>query len=409
MATQAAAEQPVAETLARSRVIGLEWLRRDLVLRGHLAGDVLGEVLADVGSAPNAQALLAHPWTERWLATAVRLVDRGALEILPEGQVAAHLGLAVNLLAALRIGREPVTVRFDEHGAAWLPGTGAVAQAPLVRAGRAGHFGVLDGGVADGQAVRWPEVASCVELEGDATNPSLLVEEPTWVDNRSAAEPGCDRSTASDAVSHQYVEPISLTERARELIDRWADGGGSRMSPTIDVIEPPTSTVLVDFLTQMRIPVSIEPNQLGADRIRQDASFDHLSLLSVREPGRFAEIEDIASRGTDILSRRVGAHVAYIRRRYLEAAAIYADLLAGRAGDTDTWRDLCWSLRHAGREEVVRVWVLHPYEVVQVAEAVNWMIPAAWPQSNMAGMPGSSSLELIVDLLEWIAHDLRAR
>ena len=409
MATQAAAQQPVAETLSRSRVIGLEWLRRDLVAHGHRAGDVLGEVLADVGSAPNAQALLAHPWTERWLATAVRLVDRGALDILPDGQVAAHLGSAVNLLAALRIGREPVTVRFDEYGSAWLPGTGAVAQAPLVRAGRIGQFSVLDGGVADGQTIRWPEVASCVELEGDATNPAILVEEPTWVDDRSAAEPGSDRSTASDAVSHQHVEPIALTERARELIVRWVDGGGSRVSPTIDAIEAPTSTVLVDFLGQMGIPASIEPNQLGAGRIRQDASFDHLSLLSVREPERFAELEDIAGRGTDVLSRRVGAHTAYIRRRYLEAAAIYADLLVDRAGDTDTWRDLCWSLRHAGREEVVRVWVLHPHEVVQVAEAVNWVVRTAWPRPGIAGSPGSSTLELIVDLLEWIAHDLRPR
>jgi hypothetical protein len=171
-------------------------------------------------------------------------------------------------------------------------------------------------------------------------------------------------------------------------------------SPLKDSVPP---SDLAALLAAQGIPVDALPNTLASGSIRLDSSFDHLSLLSIRSPHDFEQIALAATRTTDRLSRRVQGHVAYIERRYMDAAAIYAGLLADCPGDTDLWRDVCWALRHAGHEELVLSWVLHPSDVVQVAEVVDWQDGLDAPASS--GEP----LDGLVRYLEWVSDAVRTR
>ena len=402
----------------------LEWLRRALASAGHDGAVVLAAVMESLASVPHADAVLADPWTDHWIATAVRLVDRDGLALLPDGQVRAHFAAANNLVAALRIGRAPIHVRIDEHGLGHLPGTGAVVRAGLSFVGRSVELGWVSEVPAPPDPT-WPAVAACVQLPTDG---SLVLEasgygtksflphlEASGDGDRSderVADCGGDVDEQSDQAQAPETPADQVPPRlAPRLTQRWLDEGGAMADhPTsVEPAPPPPPQLLLALLEASAISAIVHPNRLGGPKIREDASFDQLSLLSVRQPDAFAALMDAASEGDDPVTRRVRGHGAYISRRYLEAADLYAGLLIESPGDTDRWRDLCWSLRHAGREEVVRTWVLHPAEVVGLAEAVEWRLVSSRPAGLPTQHAQTTPLTLTLELLEWIADDLRTR
>ena len=389
----------------------LEWLRRALASAGHDGAVVLAAVMESLASVPHADAVLADPWTDHWIATAVRLVDRDGLALLPDGQVRAHFAAANNLVAALRIGRAPIHVRIDEHGLGHLPGTGAVVRAGLSFVGRSVELGWVSEVPAPPDPT-WPAVAACVQLPTDGS----LVLEASGDGDRSderVADCGGDVDEQSDQAQAPETPADQVPPRlAPRLTQRWLDEGGAMADHPTSVEPappPPPPQLLLALLEASAISAIVHPNRLGGPKIREDASFDQLSLLSVRQPDAFAALMDAASEGDDPVTRRVRGHGAYISRRYLEAADLYAGLLIESPGDTDRWRDLCWSLRHAGREEVVRTWVLHPAEVVGLAEAVEWRLVSSRPAGLPTQHAQTTPLTLTLELLEWIADDLRTR
>lgn len=384
---------PPADRL-RDAVTSLEWVRRQLHTAESPHGALLDEIIKHAGSSPNGRDALTDPWTARWNAVAITLIDRGALKLLPAGQTAAHFGQAFNLLAALRVGRATAKIRFDRDGVAWLPGTGACVRGSASIAGRVATLTPTNSeNTYHGDLpVRWPEITSTVLVEG--ANAQLgeanTLEPPSNpVDQDEAAAPteGPGATTASSDT--------------RALVVRWP---GRTRQHLPNPPEDPPPVELTALLAAQGIPVEIAPNTLTSGSIRLDSSFDHLSLLSIRAPHDFEQIALAATRASDRLSRRVQAHVAYIERRYKNAAAIYAALLAACPGDTDLWRDVCWALRHAGHEELVLTWVLHPSEVVQVAEEVDW-------QNDGLDAPVSSGepLDGLVQYLEWVRDAVRTR
>lgn len=384
----------------RTTLASLEWLRRQLVAGDHPSHVVVSQILVSAADSPNGMRALTHPWTAEWIKVAVRLIDRDALTLLPDGQLAAHLGRATNVLASLRIGEESVAVRFGGDGIGWLPGTGAVVVGELANAGKTCMLVPLPAVASRTKGSTWPTVANAVTVEGLVAR---LCEEPD--PSESAAswthESGQWRSVA-DRTGHVEPPTVPLTEQSKALILRWP--GNKADVPTaltnLPSRQPPSE--LVTLLEVHGIPVDVPPNALGSEHVRVDSSFDHLSLLSVRSPSDFTVIARAASAGVDPRSKRLQAHAAYIERRHLDAAATYAALLAEQPGDTDLWRDVCWALRHAGREEISRVWVLHPTEVVQVATNVGWQA------NDTAGDSDGSNLDRLIRYLEWITHALRA-
>lgn len=388
---------PAADGLAsqlRDAVNSLEWVRRQLHAAASPHSATLDEIIKSAASSPNGRDALTDPWTARWIEVAITLIDRGALALLPEGQTAAHFGKALNLLAALRLGQATVEIRFDRDGVAWLPGTGACVRGSISIAGSVAALTPaepLETGLSN-RTVTWPEITSTVVVEGADARlcEDDSFEAPSdWVDDHEAASP-------SD-VPHS----ISADSAARALAARWPGRKGHRQpSPLGDA--PPGE--LVALLAALGIPVEITPNTLTSGSIRRDSSFDHLSLLSIRAPHEFDRIAQAVTHASDRLSRRIQAHVAYIDRRYLDAAHIYAALLAECPGDTDLWRDVCWALRHAGHEELVLTWVLHPSDVVQVAEEVDWQ------NDGLDGHTSDSGpLDGLVRYLEWVSDAIRTR
>lgn len=400
-----AADVRAADLQARTSLETLEWIRRALVRHDHDASSLLAEVLAALADAPAAVDVLTHDWTADWLATAVLLIDRSAPALLPDGQMAAHLASATNLLAALRVGDEPVWVRLDEYGRGCLPGTGLMVMASPAAAGLTVGIGAGPGRTSS--APRGRPALMQLPVVSDVVGAELIEE----VELPAAAAPELPSGDPVEEAFDGSVDPEEPPKgvATRALIERWFDEGGAAADPVSVTNGRAPSHDLLRLLDRLGIPAECEQNTLSGDLIRQDASFDHLSLLSVRSPSDFAEVELCAAVGDDPITRRIRAHVAYIRRQYLDAAAIYATLIAAVPGDTDHWRDLCWALRHAGQEEVVRVWVLHPVEVVQVAEAVAWQVPALVPTSLRNHRGDASPLTLVIALLDWIANDLRTR
>jgi hypothetical protein len=124
-------------------------------------------------------------------------------------------------------------------------------------------------------------------------------------------------------------------------------------------------------------------------------------LLSVRQPAAFAELEAAVAGTRDPYSRRLAAHCAYIRRRPAEAASTYAELLLDAIEDVDLWRDFCWALRHAGQEDVTRVWVLFPSTVVRIAASVT--LNSSAPSSAGSDDPAT----MLASFLMWVSDDLR--
>lgn len=379
----------------REAVTSLEWVRRKLHASGSPHGEVLDHIIERAGSSPNGRDALTDPWTARWIAVAITLIDRGALSLLPDGQTTAHFRQAANLLAALVVGRATADIRFDRDGVAWLPGTGACVRGSTSIAGSAATLVATERHDADhgDLSVKWPDIASIASVEGAEARvceAGSLEPPANPVDQHEA-------STPSEA-----PEATGASSATRALVSRWP--GRMRQhppSPAEDFAPPAT---LAPLLAAQGIPVEVTPNTVASGSIRLDSSFDHLSLLSIRSPHDFDRIAKVAALASDRLSRRIQAHVAYIERRYMDAAAIYAALLAESPGDTDLWRDVCWALRHAGHEELVLSWVLHPSEVVQVAEEVDWQNDALdGPASTGAPLDG------LVRYLEWVSDAVRTR
>lgn len=379
----------------RDAVASLEWVRRQLHAADSSHCELLGEIIGSAASSPNGPATLTHPWTTDWIDVAIRLIDRGALVLLPDGQCAAHFEQAVNLLAALRIGRSPSQIRFDRDGVAWLPGTGACAKGSRSIAGRTATLRPFEPRKAarNAHAVRWPEITSTVSIEGldaqlcDADSLELT---PRHMRKGEGESP----STGP--------QPAPTSAAVNALMESWP---GRATQPSSGPVDESTPSELAALLSAQRIPVDATPNTLASGRIRLDSSFDHLSLLSIRSPGDFEQIARAAATGSDRLSRRIRAHIAYIERRYMDAAETYAALLAGCPNDTDLWRDVCWALRHAGREELVQIWVLHPAEVVHLANEVDWQA------DNVAEgqTAGGGQLDALVRYLEWVRDAVRTR
>lgn len=379
----------------REAVTSLEWVRRKLHMAESPHGLVLDKIIENTGSSPNGRDALVDPWTARWIAGAVTLIDRGALSLLPDGQTTAHFRQAVNLLAALVVGQATADIRFDRDGVAWLPGTGACVRGSNAIAGSGATLVAIkphEGDRSD-PPVRWPDITSIASVEGAEAR---ICEAGAL---ESAVDP-VDQTEAS--VPSEASEATSASSDARALVSRWP--GRMRLDPLSPPKDFSPPRDLAALLAAEGIPVEIAPNTLASSSIRLDSSFDHLSLLSIRSPDDFDRIAQAAIQTSDRLSRRIQAHVAYIDRRYMDAAAIYAALLAQSPGDTDLWRDVCWALRHAGYEELVLTWVLHPSEVVQVAEEVDW-------QNDGLGGPTSTGepLDRLVQYLEWIGDAVRTR
>lgn len=376
-------------------VASLEWVRRQLHTAKSPHSALLDEILEGAANSPNGPDTLTHPWTTSWVEVAIRLIDRDALVILPHGQVAAHFGQALNLLAALRIGRAPAQIRFDRDGVAWLPGTGACAEGSRSIAGRVATLTPTEPFQANARdhPVRWPEIASAVLIEGvDA--------QLREADSHDA--PAGSADSDEGAPPSEVADSDRVSDEARALIAAWP--GQIRRHPPTPLDEPPPGK-LAALLKAQHIPIDAAPNTLASKSIRLDSSFDHLSLLSIRSPDDFDRIARAAASGTGPLSRRIEAHVSYIERRYTDAAETYAALLARRPGDTDLWRDACWALRHGGHEELVQTWVLRPALVVQVAIEVDWQ------NNHGAESPssGGACLGGLVRYLEWIRDAVRTR
>jgi hypothetical protein len=379
----------------REAVTSLEWVRRKLHTADSSHGPVLDKIIESVRSSPNGRDALVDPWTARWIAGAVRLIDRGALSLLPDGQTTAHFRQAVNLLAALVVGRATADIRFDRDGVAWLPGTGACVRGSNAIAGSAATLVATKPHEADRSdpPVKWPDIASIASVEGAEAR----------ICEAGALEPAADPADQTEASAPSEVsEATSTSSDARALVSRWP--GRMRLDPLSPPKDFSPPRDLAALLAAEGIPVEIAPNTLASSSIRLDSSFDHLSLLSIRSPHDFDRIAQAATQASDRFTRRIQAHVAYIGRRYMDAAAIYAGLLAQSPGDTDLWRDVCWALRHAGHEELVLTWILHPAEVVQVAEEVDW-------QND--GLGGATStgepLDRLVQYLEWVGDAVRTR
>ncbi len=379
----------------REAVTSLEWVRRKLHAAESPHASLLDEIIECAGSHRYGRDALTDPWTARWIAVAITLIDRGALSLLPAGQTAAHFGQAVNLLAAFRVGRATTEIRFDRDGVAWLPGTGACVRGSTAIAGTVAAL-VPNRPNGSDLPLRWPEITSTAFIDGaDAQfcEASSLVLAPHPDHPQKDLAPS-DTTGATGATE--------LNSDSRALVASWP--GRMREHPRSPLKDSVPPSDLAALLAAQGIPVDAMPNTLASGSIRLDSSFDHLSLLSIRSPNDFEKIALAATRTMDRLSRRVQGHVAYIERRYMDAAAIYAALLAECPGDTDLWRDVCWALRHAGHEELVLTWVLHPSDVVQVAEVVDW-------QDDGLDAPASSGepLDGLVRYLEWVSDAVRTR
>jgi len=157
------------------------------------------------------------------------------------------------------------------------------------------------------------------------------------------------------------------------------------------------------LLAATKLPTEIPCNPLGGASIRTDASFDHLSLLSIRDPATFAKVEVVVANHLDPICRRLTAHCSYIRQHFLEAGTIYAQLLCERPDDLDLWRDTSWAARHAGYEELTRAWVLDPVAVTQIASAVEWRLAGNRPSTLEPATEVLGPLGLVLDLLGWVS------
>ncbi|MGC4989811.1 hypothetical protein [Nocardia salmonicida] len=365
----------------RARTV--EWVRRRVLDFDPGCAAHLARLLMLASSSERARQVLLAASTFAWLDTMVTLVDRRAPALLPDGQLAAQCAAVINLTAGLDGAVDELRVRCDEHAMAEIPALGLVLSAPRTHAGRtiAVSLAALPAGFT---LAPTPEASDA---------PETTVAEPPVV-----------------AMS----DPWAAVD-VSDIVARWVRAGGCRSS----IAPAPTKSAaegLAKILTPLGIPTMVALNEFGADHIRQDATFDHLSLLSVRQPAAFEEVEAAVRASTGPFARLLSAHCAYIGARYAESASIYAELLVTEPTNSDLWRDVCWSLRHDGREPVTRSWVFHPGEVARTAAAVGFTALDPRPHPLSVHTPGSrlwhtagrdvAPLMLVLDFMDWIADDL---
>ncbi len=345
--------------MLRSRLVAVKWVQGQLAQHAPECSRELSVFLA--GAGDRGIASLSSPQAFDWLDTMVHLIDRDAPVLIPDGQFAAHAAAVVNLTAGLA-DTAAVAVRFNEFGIADLPALGVRVDGGLASAGRSASVNMT------------------------APDPIMTVMPLTEI--RPTAE-----SPAPAPVSPEAA-PLNRPISVAGVIDRWVGEGralaADRIRPGLAVAEG----ALADLLNEASMPISIEGNYGVTDEIRNDSTFDHLSLLSVRRPDVFAAIGAAAAANSDRLARRIVGHTHYIEQRYNLAADTYAELLLGDVEDLDLWRDYCWAMRHSGFEDVTRCWVMHPVEVTTVARAVAFDDTA------------EGSCEAVARFLEWVSDDL---
>ena len=346
--------------LVRSRLVAVKWVQAKLTDTAPACSHELAAFLNSAGDRTITSLCSAQ--TFHWLDTMIHLIDRNAPDLLPDGQFAAHAASVVNLTAGLA-DAEWTNVRFNEFGHADLPSLG-------VR---------VDGG---------PKVAGqSATLNLSAPGLSVTVTalpEPV----RPPTEPA---ASAANSPNMPWAGPPPI----EAILGRWVGEGRALAADRIRPGLAAAEGALADLLGAAAIPATIVGNYGGTEEIRQDSTFDHLSLLSVRHPGQFATVSAAAvAAESNRLARRIVGHVHYIERRYAQAAAVYASLLLEDVEDLDLWRDYCWAKRHNGSEEITRCWVMHPLEVTAVAHAVAF--------DDQSGDPD----EVLARFLEWMSNDL---
>lgn len=371
--TDARAEQllPV-RAIAEVRLLQVEWVRRRVAPTDPDGAARLSEAIVAMTGSAHGVDVAAHPWTGGWLRTAVLLVRRRAPDLLPDGHLAGLLSAARNMTAAVAVldGASAVEVRLDGRGAALLPGCGRTVHRGADAAGAVRRVDVdgarpvpggievsapdgirkaLDDAVTDARTMLGPE------LDRARNGRILLVAAGSGYDHRDLAvglQEGPRSVDQLAGLTRAAVVAASATERAP---DDTAVGSA-----------PPRGG-LAAALAAAGVPAPSGVNRLGDRELRRDASFDHLSLLSVNDPDTFARIEHHT--GNDPGAARLAGHCAYIRRDFASAAHLYGSGLAAAPDDTDLWRDLCWSLRHDGRDDLATAWVLDPEGVISAATA----------------------------------------
>lgn len=403
-----------------ARLHQMEWLRRQIdAALPSAAGPVAGAINALAGS-PTGVDVTAHPWTGSWLRTAIRMTHRRAPVLLPEGHLVGHLSTAHNLSAAVAVldGAHTVDVRLDARGTATLPGTGHLVvvgweAAGSVRSVRVGasmpgwvsmvsvagvEVSATEGDRRDAlhQAVQEATILLGPELERVRQSRTILVVDGyAAADARDLTIPALDGSLLSGAGMAELIEAALHAASTAE-----------HTAVRVPELVPVTRGPLAEALAAAGVPAAGGINRISDRELRRDVSFDHLSLLSVNDPVAFDRIARCAASGTDTSAARVAGHCAYIRRDFQEAARRYGDCLRTAPEDMDLWRDLCWALRHDGREDLATTWVLHPAEVVKAAARTRWA-PMTHTRSAAADDP-SAGLRAAVRLLEGMTTDLRA-
>lgn len=369
------AEAPAS--LASERLVQFEWIRRNILSTHEDKASLIGSLIDAVHSSTVAGAVLGDPVTEHWVSTAVLLIDREAPQRLPEGQLAAHLAMATNLVAGLTWTAVPlVQVRFNHLGEAPVPVVGTLV-GPSSRAGLEMEFNPRHLPVE-------------IRLEPPASSISTL---PPL----GSVHGGQEAASRTDHSSTRARKPNWL--EGGSMIDRWKEAGGQMAQGQVVALGRSTSSELRAMLNAIGLPEEIPRNDLTEAVLRADHSFDHLSLMSILDHARFEQIAAVAGRDGSRTGVRITAHTKYISRLPGEAASLYATLLVDDPGDVDLWRDTCWAVRHMGKEDFSHRWILHADEMVGAALTFAWTTGDVSPLGLQAT---SKPLERICALIDWV-------
>lgn len=190
---------------------------------------------------------------------------------------------------------------------------------------------------------------------------------------------------------------------------RWRSAGGqTRPDGPAALALPIGSACLADLLAQLGAPYGVEINTLTDGRTRADQTIDHLSLMSARDPERFAAIVgQLELLPPDPTRDLLASHVAYIREQFEAAARAYARLLAEFPYDIDLWRDFAFALRHLGEVDLNEVALFRLPDVVERACACQLELG---PLDVLRAEPdrwrsAPEHVRLLVGLLEWMRDD----
>ncbi len=273
--------------------------------------------------------------------------------------------------------------------------------------------GLVD--VADaGQVTRLLEL---FERGGDCKEPAagvaiVLGEIADWLARAGRlTEPGELARDRLASFGFEGTAPPSGTGRRRAPAWRthWLSAGGRwrQVAPRVTRL-PAAGAELDGLLAELGAPDGVEVNALADERGRADQTIDHLSLMSARDPERFAATAGRLgslppSPARDLLT----GHVAYIREHFSVAADVYASLLSDLPHDIDLWRDFAFALRHMGEVELSEVALFRLPDVVERASACQ-LEPgplAAMHAEASRWRTASSPVRQLAGLLEWIRLD----